>query len=264
MKRLAKIYRDIQNVRIQGATNIAKAAVKAYLMSPTPATKKKLISLRPTEPLMINALHYLQHMPSREVLAHFDLAQERINFFVARLLKNKHSVFTHCHSSNVVKALVYAKKQGLNFRVLNTETRPLYQGRKTSKELARAGIKVIEYVDAAVHEAVLKVDLILLGADAILTSGAINKIGSAAIAEITNIHKKPVYIVADSWKFSEHRIPIEERDFHEVWASAPKSVKVKNPAFEKVERKYIKGIISELGIFTFAQFIKKVRKQKDF
>jgi len=58
------------------------------------------------------------------------------------LVKNRDVIFTHCHSTNVVNSLIYAKKKGKKFQVYNTETRPLFQGRKTANELKKAGIKV--------------------------------------------------------------------------------------------------------------------------
>jgi ribose 1,5-bisphosphate isomerase len=257
--RIRKICRDIKKIKIQGATNIAKAAITAYLLKPDAENKRILLNLRPTEPTLTNALHLLNKLPNEKVLAHFDEAQKKINEGVYKILKGKRKIYTHCHSTNVVKALIYSKRKGRKFEVYNTETRPLFQGRLTSKELSKAGIKVAEYVDAAIHEAIKKVDLVLLGADAILDSGAINKIGSGAIAEIAYIHKKPLYIVADSWKFSPKHLPLEERDFHEVWKRVPKHIKVRNPAFEKIEKKYIQGIISELGILKYPVFLKKVR-----
>lgn len=258
MKELNKIYSGIKNVKIQGATNIAKAALKAYLIKPDKENKKKLISLRPTEPMLINTLHYLKHLPKEEVISHFDKAQQKINKLVFKIL-NK-IVFTHCHSTNVVKALIYSKKHGKKFAVYNTETRPLFQGRITSRELSAAGIQVSEFVDSGMHEAIKKSGIVLLGADAILKSGVINKIGSAGIAEVAYIHKKPLYIVADSWKFYPKSVKVEERDFREVWKYAPKHVKIRDPAFEKIDKKYITGIVSELGILSYQKFLKEIRK----
>ena len=40
-------------------------------------------------------------------------------------------------------------------------------------------------------------------------------------------------------------VPIEQRKLNEVWDNAPKNIKIKNPAFEFVPKKYIKAIISE-------------------
>jgi len=259
-KRLAEIYSGIKTLKIQGASNIAKAAIKAYTIKPSKENENILKGLRPTEPMLINSIDFFKRYGKEYVLRHFDEAQNKINWFVAKLIKSNMIIYTHCHSTNVVKALVYAKKHGKKFSVYNTETRPLYQGRITSKELAKAGIKVVEWVDAAMGSAITEADLILIGADAILKDGVINKVGSKAIAEISYLKKKPLYVVADSWKFFRGNLKIEERDFREVWENAPKRIKIKNPAFEKVDKKYIKGIISELGILKFDKFVMKARK----
>ena len=259
--KLKKIYSDIKTVKIQGATNIAKAAAKAYAMDKSEKNKKRLLSLRPTEPTLSNALNHLDKWPKEKVLSHFKKAQDKINKYVYNLIKKKNAVvYTHCHSTNVNKSLVYAKKKGKKFSVINTETRPLFQGRKTAKDLSKARIKVTTFVDSAMNEAIKKADIILLGADAILKDGVINKIGSGAISTLARAHKKPLYIVADSWKFSPKNVPIEERDFHEVWKKAPKSIKVRNPAFGKIPKKHIKAIISEYGILSYSNFLKKARK----
>jgi len=257
---LEKTYRDIKEVKIQGATNIAKAAVKAYVSKPTKGNKQKLMSLRPTEPTLSNALNFIDKVGGKKVISHFSESQEKINKLVFKLIKSGMIVYTHCHSTNVIKALVYTKKKGKNFEVYNTETRPLFQGRVTAKQLAKKGIKVTTFVDSALLEAIKKSDLILLGADAILKSGVINKIGSGTIAELASAHKKPLYVVADSWKFSPKNVKIEERDFHEVWKNAPGKIKIRNPAFEKIDKEYIKGIISEYGLLSFERFIKKAKK----
>ena len=267
-KKLLKIYKDIKDVKIQGATNIAKAAVKAYSLSPADATKRKLISLRPTEPLLQNVVKKLNKNNEKEILRHFEQSQNKINLYILKLIKNNDVIFTHCHSTNVVKSLINAKKTGKTFEVYNTETRPLYQGRKTAKELSRAKIKVTDFVDSALGIALSKIQgtkkvtKVFLGADAVLKNGdVINKIGSGLIAQIARQNKIPVYIIADSWKFTKNNIEFEQRKLEEVWANAPKHVKIKNPAFEKVPSKLITKIVSELGVLSPKEFVKRARKQ---
>lgn len=266
-RKLQKIYSDIKTVKIQGATNVAKAAVKAYILKPDKENKEKLLSLRPTEPALSNALNFLKKWPKEEILGHFKDAQEKINKLVYKIVKKGDVIYTHCRSTNVVKALLYTKKKGKRFEVYNTETRPLYQGRKTAIELCNAKIKVTTFVDAAAAIALeekqetKKVDLILLGADAILKDGVINKVGSGMIAELAYLHKIPLYVVADSWKFSPRNVKLEERDFQEVWKKAPKRIRIRNPSFEKVNKKYIKAIISEFGTLKYNEFVKKAKKR---
>jgi translation initiation factor 2B subunit (eIF-2B alpha/beta/delta family) len=86
----------------------------------------------------------------------------------------------------------------------------------------------------------------------------VNKIGSEVIAQIAMNQKIPVYIIADSWKFTKKNLPLEQRKLNEIWNDAPKDIKVKNPAFEFVPKKYIKAIVSEYGVLSFDKFVKKV------
>ncbi|MBU0957462.1 MAG: hypothetical protein KKF56_01490 [Nanoarchaeota archaeon] len=281
MNKFDKIVQDIKEVKIQGATNIAKAGLKAYVLKPGKMSKKKLFGARPTEPMLFNSIKFLDKgMDYGKILEHFEETQDRINKEVFKLIKGKKIVYTHCHSSTVIKALVYAKKKGRNprkskisgatkskrhhddfdgFEVYNTETRPLFQGRKTARDLKNAGINVTMFVDSAIKKAAEKSDIVFLGADAILKDGVINKIGSDMIGEILEDDNIPIYILADSWKYYSKNIKIEERKAKEVWKNKPKGIKIENPAFEKIEKKYIKGIVSELGVLKFGDFLRKVQ-----
>jgi len=263
-----QIAKDIKTIKIQGARNIAKRALYAYHLFPTRKSIKKLISLRPTEPMLVNVLHRAEKEPYDKIVKHFDSAQEKINKNILKLIKSKDVIFTHCHSTNVVNALIYAKKHGKKFEVYNTETRPLFQGRKTSKELRKAGIKVTQFIDSAgmialtKSQGTKKVKKIFFGADALLKDGVINKVGSGMFAQIAKDNKIPVYIVADSWKYSPKEIELEERNFHEVWERMPEKskIKIENPAFEFVPKKSIKGIVTEFGVMSYEGFLQRVRK----
>ena len=258
-----QIAKGIKTVKIQGARNIAKRALYAYNLIPTKESKKKILSLRPTEPMLENVLDMAGKKSHSEIIKHFDSAQEKINEYAIKLIKNNDIIFTHCHSTNVINALINAKKQKKNFEIYNTETRPLFQGRKTAQELKKSGIKVTMFIDSALNVAISgesgkKVDKIFLGADAILKKGIINKIGSGLIARMAKENKVSIYIIADSWKYTSKKISIEQRNLNEIWDRAPKNIKIKNPAFEFVPKKYIKAVISELGILSYDQFLKKV------
>jgi translation initiation factor 2B subunit (eIF-2B alpha/beta/delta family) len=264
------IIQKIKSVKIHGASNIAKAALKAYLSEPTPAVKKALINARPTEPFLVNIVNSIEKCISKikkpcvNIPFHFSESQEKINRQVCKLIKSGDVIYTHCYSTNVNLALIYAKKHGRHFQVYNTETRPLYQGRETAVRLRQAGIPVTTFVDSAMAIALEKkqgtkrVNKIFIGCDAIMKNGIINKIGSGIIAELSCMHKIPLYVVADSWKFFPKNVKIEERDFHEVWKNAPKNIKIRNPAFEFVDKKYIHKIVSELGTFSFSRFLESV------
>ena len=265
-KRFNNIARDIKNLKIQGAKNIAKKALQAYFLIPTKNSKKKLLSLRPTEPLLKKVLTLAEkNKSSKEILNHLNNSQEKINKFVFKLIKKQDIIFTHCHSSTLVNALIYSRKKGKIFQVYNTETRPLFQGRKTFRELSKAGIKVTQFVDSAAQIALTKkqgtkkVNKIFFGSDAILKKGVINKVGSGMFANVAFSHKIPVYILADSWKFTKENIKLEKRSFKEIWKKVLiNKNKIENPCFEFIPKKYIKVIISELGNLSYEEFLKKV------
>jgi translation initiation factor 2B subunit (eIF-2B alpha/beta/delta family) len=266
-KRFNKIVNDIKKVKIQGASNISKSALEAYSLIPNKKSKLVLLNSRPTEPLMEHVLEMADKISKGEILNHFSQAQNKINILVFNLIKDNDVIFTHCHSTNVVKALIYSNKKKKKFEVYNTETRPLYQGRKTAKELSKNRIRVTLVGDSSIGLALShkqdfkKVNKIFIGADALLQGGIVNKIGSGLLARIAKEEKIPLYVIADSWKYTKKKIPLEQRPLNEVWDKAPKNIKIKNSAFEFVDKKYITGIITELGLITYQNFVKRVSKK---
>ena len=80
-KRFNQITKKIKEVKIQGAQNIAKKALYAYSLIPTKKSKKKLLSLRPTEPLLKNVLSKIDKQGAKKILKHFEKTQKKINKF---------------------------------------------------------------------------------------------------------------------------------------------------------------------------------------
>ncbi len=289
-----KIVSDIKSLKIQGAEAVAKAAANAILLTVKKSKSKTsvkfiqelekakeiLIATRPTEPAMRNGLNYItNHLSSNDVeeikkevikrinfvLEHFEKAQSIVEEITSQKIKKGMVVYTHCHSSTVVRSLIKAKSKGIKFKVNNTETRPLFQGRTTAKDLAKAGIPVTFFIDSAARLALKKADIALIGADAITADGkVINKIGSELIAEVANKYDVPVYVCTDSWKFDPLTIfgkdvKIEERNPNEVWKNPPKNVKVANFAFEKIDPELITGVITELGIYRPSVLLEEIK-----
>ncbi|MBN2880998.1 translation initiation factor eIF-2B [Candidatus Woesearchaeota archaeon] len=294
----SQIINDIRELKIQGAINVAKSAVEAFsikleelyqekksndineFVKSLNGVKIELFSLRSTEPCLRNALNFIfsniTFTTSIEELFsklkknieltnnHFTESKMLTVKYGSKKLTSGMTIFTHCHASTVTSIILDAKKQGKNFKVHNTETRPLFQGRITAKELADNGIDVELFVDSAARVALKKCDIMLIGADAIQSDGTvINKIGSEMFAEIANRYDIPVYICTDSWKFDPASIfgfeeIIEERHYKEVWPEKPDNVKVSNFAFERIKPELISGIISELGIYKPEAFLTEV------
>lgn len=253
------ILNKIKSIEIQGAENVARAAIIAWKSASNKKdVTKKLLATRPTEPMMHHVLKLLnenKYGPA-ELLQKIDRDDLRIAEFGERLIKNGMNVFTHCHSSTVVNILMEAKARGKKFTISNTETRPLFQGRHTATDLARLGFKINHYVDSAAWLALRDADIFLIGADWVSPRGVANKIGTEAFAELATQKKVPIYVCAHSWKFSNKHFVIEQRSPDEVWPKAPKGVKIYNPAFEIAEAKHIVGVVSELGVLSFKEFVR--------
>jgi ribose 1,5-bisphosphate isomerase len=275
------ILSGIADIKIQGAENIAKTAIslirdKVFKLKYDEllALKQKLISLRPTEPCLRNSLKYIfsgdlepKAIKTRcdIVLTHFTISMSKIAEIGSKKISNDMLVYTHCHSSTVINILKKARKDGKRFRVNCTETRPLFQGRLTAKELVNACVPTTLFIDSAIRLALKKADICLIGADSITTEGyVINKIGSEAIAATCKEFGIPVYSCTNSWKFDSesiygHEEAIEQRPLKEIWDHAPKGLNISNAAFEKIAPELITGLITEVGIFKPSVFVEELK-----
>jgi len=266
MKRSEKLLADISSVKIQGARAVARAGINAYLLEPSEKNYNSLMNVRPTEPMLFNSLKILKNSKNKQqkekqLLNFFEESQEKISNYGTKLIKTEMNIFTHCHSSTVISILIKAKKQGKKFTVFNTETRPLFQGRKTAKELAKAGIKVVHVSDSDTEFSLEKCDLFLFGADAYTGKGVINKIGTSQFCEIAKIKKIPCYSAGSLLKY-QNKIALEFRKGKELWDEREKNIEVINPAFDLSEKNLIQGIICEKGILSYKQFLSEAKKFK--
>ena len=261
-----QICNDIKNLKIQGAEQVARAALKALEIRHDKKSVKKIVSLRPTEPCLRNCVYHALSFHNidvgiQETVQLMNYARHKVITHGANLVQNKSIVFTHCHSGTVVSILLEAKRQGKKFQVYNTETRPNLQGRITAQELLKANIPVTMFVDSSSTTALKKADLFLFGVDAITGQGSvINKIGNKMMAEIAHKYDVPRYACSFSWKFDPKTVlgkieKLEARDEREVWPGKPKKLKISNIVFEEIPSDLITGIVSELGILEPGTFV---------
>jgi ribose 1,5-bisphosphate isomerase len=247
--------------------------------------KKILFSSRETEPFMRNAVRYIEwgiksnqwrnKNGLRELVNSlsnnlFNLLTKARNTIVdigSRRILPKTVVFTHCHSSAVSGIFKEAKQKGIDFQVICSETRPVFQGRITAKELLEANIETTMIVDSAMRSFLKKSDLVLVGADAITSEGnVINKIGTSQLALAANEARVPFYVAAELLKFDPQTIHgeyeiIEEREPAEIWPEAPKELNIRNPAFDVTRRSYIHGIICEEGLISPHSILEAVKRK---
>ena len=195
---------------------------------------------------------------------------EKLSRFGAELIKEGSTVLTHCNTGPLATTgygtalgiIKRAWEQGKVTGVMATETRPLLQGaRLTVWECRQAGIPVTLITDSMAGYFMRQgeVDCVIVGADRIAANGyTANKIGTYALAVLTNAHGIPFYVAAPTTTIdlsltSGYQIPIEQRNPEEVThirgvSIAPEGTEAANPAFDITPSQYITAIITERGI----------------
>ncbi len=288
--KVRKIIQDIRQLKIQGARNVARKALEALVLQVKYSKAKTkdelysellevadaLASTRPTEPMTQNELRDMVRFALMQINTHPAInvkllkkaiiteaeeyekewleCREKIAQHGARLIQDGMEVLTYCHSSTVMSVLKQAYDDGTKFHVTCFETRPLFQGHITAKELATHGIDVRLVVDGAMNHYMKHADLVIVGADAITAMGdLINKIGTSTLAHIARAHDVSFYSAAELFKYDPltlygKRVTIEKRDVQEVWKDAPAYINIENYAFDATAARYINGFITEIGI----------------
>ncbi|MBU4342013.1 MAG: ribose 1,5-bisphosphate isomerase [Candidatus Altiarchaeales archaeon] len=281
-----KTAKDIRNMRIRGALDIAIAAARAMrkeldgkstaaVISNLKKSGKKLKAARPTAVSLPNAVDYVLYLAeknkkldageftrttSKDIQKFIDdqeRALERIAEIGANLIDSNDTILTHCNSDTVVALFERARKEGKKFKVICTETRPRFQGHLTARALAKAKIPTTLVVDSAARLMMkeFKVDKVIVGGDTVLANGdLINKIGTSQIAVAARDLDIDFIAAVESIKFSPRSIEgemakIEYRDTKEVIKPGKiRGIKVLNPAFDITPAEMIDMLITEEGI----------------
>lgn len=185
-KEIEQIKKDIEELKIQGATNVAISTFEGMklflrnkwgndsindLVKSALEVGEYLSNARENEPLARNGVLYIKKKSENLYMEKMDIrkAQDRLLSFIdeyldiissskKELVKNSaddlrefENVLTHCHSSTVVelfKGMSRGKKKS-EFGVVCTETRPKFQGRVTAKALLDIGIDTTLISDSA-------------------------------------------------------------------------------------------------------------------
>lgn len=215
---------------------------------------------------------------------------EAIGRYGAELIEDGMHVLTHCNAGwlafvdwgSALSPIYTAKRQGKRVFVYADETRPRCQGANlTAWELGNEGIDHAIIADNAAAHVMSrdKVDLVIVGSDRIAANGDVaNKIGTYEKAILAREHGIPFYVAAptSTVDLTTHRgedIPIEERSGDEVLyvnglldngqmgrvRVAPANSSACNPAFDVTPARYVRGIITQNGIFDPTQISSAVK-----
>lgn len=173
---------------------------------------------------------------------------DKIAHLAKQEIKRKGMILTHTYSETVLKVL-----SAIGEQVFITESRPLCEGTYLAEKLAKH-VNVTLITDAEAGHFLPGLDCIVIGADSILADGSvINKMGTRLLTVAAKYFRVPVYVVAESHKFSlpsflGEDVPLEENDPKEVISRRLKNVKIRNIYFDVTPADCITAYITELGV----------------
>lgn len=171
-----------------------------------------------------------------------DLASEGV-----RLLEDVGVVFTLSYSSTVERIIMEAHG---GLKVIAAESRPLFEGRKLAASAMASGKAVEVVTDAQAGLAIREAEVVLLGADGVLSDlSVVNKAGSYPAALAARDLGRRVIAAADTFKvnpwLAAGAVELEKGGGGEVWAERPELCR--NVYFETVPARLIDVYLTEKG-----------------
>jgi len=181
----------------------------------------------------------------------------------AALLQDGDVVLTHCNAGSLATVqygtalapVRAAIEMGKNISVIADETRPRLQG------------AVISDTSSGLLMRLGKVDKVIVGTDRVTSDAVFNKIGTYLVALAAFDNNIPFYVAAPTSTLSLHEtiedVTIEQRDSREVGnilgkvQIVPDGVECLNYAFDFTPFRLVSGVITEDGVFTPEELLKK-------
>eukprot|EP01086_Lenisia_limosa_P001208 TRINITY_DN12222_c0_g1_i1.p1 TRINITY_DN12222_c0_g1~~TRINITY_DN12222_c0_g1_i1.p1 ORF type:complete len:291 (-),score=36.44 TRINITY_DN12222_c0_g1_i1:86-958(-) len=160
------------------------------------------------------------------------------------LIPDHCTVLIHGFSRMVCHTIQQAA-QSRRLSVLCTTSNPGNQGQKTFDELKNAGVDIRMIPDASIGVHMETVDLVMFGAEALVENGGIvNRVGTYPIAVLAHSLSKPVYVMAESFKFARI-FPLNQRDLCQIMKEDGD-----NPLYDFTPPHLLSMLVTDLAILT--------------
>ncbi|MDI3476379.1 MAG: translation initiation factor eIF-2B subunit delta [Thermococcaceae archaeon] len=265
-KEVMRIIEEMRLERIRGASYLAKKGAEAYLLLSEllqgdelkEAIREVGREIRAVNPSMASLYNLSRFIPitgdpktvrmkAEEFVRLSEEARKEIGNIGSELIDENEVIITHSFSSAVLEILKNALRKGKRFKVILTESSPDYEGLHLSKELDALGVPFEVITDAQIGLFAEKATLALVGADSVTKDGAVvNKAGTKLLALACHDAGVPFYVAAESFKMHPEAdakdVELMERPY------SRQGYRVRNYLFDITPWKYIRGIITELGI----------------
>jgi translation initiation factor eIF-2B subunit delta len=178
-------------------------------------------------------------------------ARGALRLHLRRALGAAPAIYTYSASSTVQGAIEDHFAAGAWFRVVVSESRPGNEGTRLAAALASRGIPVRLGTDAWLWGAIEDEGLLVVGADTLLPTAWVNKIGTRALAARARETGVIVVCAADTSKFLPSALAAlprsHERDPLEILSDPAESLEVVNPYFEEIGWEALDLLVTERG-----------------
>ncbi|MCI0605814.1 hypothetical protein L0156_22740 [bacterium] len=162
-------------------------------------------------------------------------------------LSNFTNILVHSYSGLLHRSL---KSVPNTLNIFCTESRPVLEGRSLAEKLSDSHHKVYLITDMAAFSVLSRVEVLAFGCDSITPRGIVNKIGTAALAELAQRQGRMNYFIGttekvlDSW---EDDFLLRQGSRDEIYEGNG-SVHVENYYFDLTSPPNISGLFLETGI----------------
>ncbi|NJD99461.1 translation initiation factor IF-2B subunit alpha [Thermococcus sp. LS1] len=263
---IRSILEEMRAERIRGASYLARRGAEAYIklaeLLSGEELREALKEMREEIPAVNRTMASLHNLArfipitdnpdlvrskAEEFIRLSEEAKREIGNIGSELIDENEVIITHSFSSAVLEIFKAAKKKGKHFKVILTESAPDYEGLVLARELEALEIPFEVITDAQIGIFAKKATLAFVGADNVTRDGAvINKAGTYLLALACHDNGVPFYVAAESFKLhpelNSEEVEIVERPY------ARQGYRVRNYLFDITPWKYVRGIVTELGI----------------
>ena len=303
------VIQEIRDMNVKGGSPFGRSAAWAFKLATEQEklkTKKELharyqdltkqmIALKPTMATIRNSCRIVEEVYQENTNLELDALKKKVIRVYENIIDNSFSsvetlaevganriqdgsvIMMHSYSSTLMGIFIKAAEQGKKFTVICTESRPLRESRLAVHYLQEWNENVIFITDAEAYEFMPMADFIITGADSLCCDGsAANKIGTATLAALAKLCKKPFYIASELYKYDTRTkegfpIELERRTEKEIVSKGDfkshKNLEVINQFFDLTPAYNITGLICEYGLinssnvdFYWNELVKKVKE----
>jgi len=159
------------------------------------------------------------------------------------------TILTHGHSRAVVEVVRQASSEGKLKRLYVTKmTNGSDAMVNLLEEMRKNGVECYEILTRSAAYVMERVDIVLLGAEAVVESGAVvSAMGSYGIAIAAHVHKIPFYIICESFKFiRSYPMKQSEVDQKHKYLNGDEE----HPEADLTPARFVTLLITDLGALT--------------